>query len=207
MSKPYPHVGTKGIFLLVAPFDQRISEATVYTCAAARTFKDIENQGGDVYSRYYVIEQLPRETYERDLRNNEVILTLLSDSTSPVYVPSSFVKAFPSPDQVAYHRVICSIDLGMLPDGKDLSFLKKQLATVTSEVIGVEPQVFENAGPADGIVTQEQHTALTANREAAIKRRTTDHSRNLALESENEQLRRTNKLLADRLRKAGLLNT
>ena len=191
MASSIPPIGTTGKFVLKDPFASTLQTGVSYTCSAIRRFNDITNQGLNVFEQFYNPYDITQDIYNRDLKNNEVIITLTSTSTAPVYVPSSYIAAFPSGDVVKYHRVVLSLDLGMLPDSLDLTFLKKELSNVTSDTVGVDLTVNENAGPYTETVTVAKDLELSAARDAKIKNRTTDYSRMLALQTENAKLKQT----------------
>ncbi|ARV77343.1 hypothetical protein FDI21_gp174 [Pseudomonas phage Noxifer] len=174
MALNVPPPGTRGLYSLKAPFTTVPNQ--LYSCGAIRFFKDLQNQGINVYEKYYQPLNLTESDYSRDLAAGVAIISLLSDSQAPVYVPSSYILAYPGLTSYNYQYVVLSIALGALPDSLDLTFLKTQLATTASEVVGVLPTVFENIAPATGVVTPEQHDAMEAARQAAISNRTTDRA-------------------------------
>lgn len=177
MALNVPPPGTRGLYSLKAPFKTVPNE--LYSCGAIRYFKDIQNQGVDVYAKYYQPLELTEADYARDLAAGVVIITLLSETQQPIYVPSSYVLSYPGLSSYNYQHVVLSVSLGALPDALDLTFLKTQIATAVSEVIGVTPTVYENVAPSTGVVTPEQHDAMEAARQAAITNRTTDYARYL----------------------------
>lgn len=204
MALNVPPIGTRGLYSLKAPFTTVPNE--LYTCAAIRYFKDVQNQGIDVFKRYYEPYELDVSIYSRDLAAGVVIVTLISDSHPPIYIPSSYITSFPGLNSVNYHHVVLSMSLGPLPETLDLTFLKTALATVASDVIGVEPVVFENVADHTGAITPEEHDALTAAREAAVSNRTTDYARVLELTSQNAILQQKLQILEQLIISKGLLD-
>lgn len=186
MASPTPTIGLKGRYSLKAPF--QTEPGILYTCAALRRFVDLRNLGKDVYDTYYAPFDLDQSTYETDRKNNEVIVTLVSSETAPVYVPSSFIQSYPSLDNVPQQHVVLSVSLGLLPDTIDLTFAKQQVAAAVSDVTGVEPEVFVNVAPTDGDLTHEEAEAAAVARDEAVKKRTTDYARNLELENQVQTL-------------------
>lgn len=191
MTSSLPPIGTKGKYVLKDPFATLIDSTVSYTCGAIRRFKDIANQGGQVFDQYYSLYGLTDEIYQRDVKNDEAIVTLLSESTAPIYVPSSYIAQFPSGDTVPYHRVVLSLDLGMIPDALDLTYLKSGIVNVVSDTIGATATVNENAAPYTETMTVAKDLELTAAREAKIKNRTTDYAQVLDLQTENAKLKQT----------------
>lgn len=191
MTSSLPPIGAKGKYILKDPFAEQMDLTVSYTCSAIRRFKDIVNQGVDVYDQYYSPIGLSEDIYKLDAKNDEAIVTLLSESTAPIYVPSSYISQFPSGDTVAYHRMVLSLDLGMLPDALDLTFLKSNIVNTVSDTIGAEVSVLENAAPYTETMTVAKDLELTAARSAKIKNRTTDYARTLELQNENLKLKQT----------------
>lgn len=204
MALNVPPIGTRGIYSLKAPF--ATVPNTLYVCAAIRYYKDILNQGVDVYRRYYQPYEIPETQYQKDLAAGVVLVSLTSDTENPIYVPSSYIASFPNQNNVNYHHVVLSLSLGALPEGMDLTFLKDQLAGVTSDVIGVAPTVYENISATTNTITPDEHDAITIAREAAIANRTTDYAKVLELQRQKVELEQRCQILEDILIENGLLD-
>lgn len=201
MTSPIPKIGTEGKFVLASPFDSLIDESKSYRCIAVRRFKDIRNNGGDVYRKYYFVHNVPEERYKKDDLNNEVIISLVSDFSATIYVPSSFIISFPNADTVPYHRVVISADLSYIADDMNLSALEQNVGNTISDTIGVVPTVNVHLAPYEGTVTSSEHEVIQTNRNAAIKLRSTDYVRVKELEQENERLQAQIKALKQALLK------
>ncbi len=181
-----PPLGARGVYEVLEPWE--VNPNISYRCSALRYFLDLENQDIDVYAAYYEPHNLSRETFEQDRVNQVAIVTLLSDTQTPIYIPSSYIKSYPNSAFYNYQHIVLSASLGPLPDDLDLTFLKNQMKEVISDVIGVEPIIHENVAPSEQIVTPAQHEILEANRQSAITNRTTTHSKNLTLIEQRDQL-------------------
>jgi len=177
MALNVPPPGARGLYSLKAPFKTVPNE--LYRCAAIRYFKDIQNDGEDVYEKYYRPLELTEADYSRDLAADVVMVSLLSDTQRPIYVPSSYILSYPGLSSHTYQHVVLALSLGTLPDSLDLTHLKAQVGATVSEVIGVVPEVHVTVAPSTGVVTSEQHDALEAARQAAVTNRTTDYARYL----------------------------
>ena len=175
MSRLIPPIDTKGRYTLKLPFVAQVN--ILYSCASIREFIDLENQGIDVYTTYYQPHGLDVTDYQQDRTNNEAIITLVSDTLAPIYVPSSYILTYPDLSYHNYQHVVLSASLGPLPDSIDLTFVRNQMATVISDVVGVMPEVHVSVVGLDGVITPAQHESLEAAREAAITNRTTDRAR------------------------------
>lgn len=204
MALNVPPIGTRGIYSLKAPFTT--VPDTLYTCAAIRHFKDIQNQGTDVFKRYYEPYEIEQIRYQDDLATGVVLVSLVSDTENPIYVPSSYIAAFPNLNSVNYHHVVLSLSLGALPEYLDLTFLKDQIAGVASDTIGVSPTVYENIATTTNTVSPEEHDAITIAREAAIKNRITDYARVIELQQQKASLEQRLQILETILIENGLLD-
>lgn len=189
MASTVPPIGTRGRYELESPFSA--DGDVLYTCGAIRSFKDIENSGKRVYETYYEPFDLAESDYRTDRDNDELIVTLLSGSQAPIYVPSSYIRSYPDQSQRNYQHVVLSASVGPLPDDMDLTFAEDQVASALSDVIGLTPDVNVNVMPLTESVSPEEHESREAAREAAIDNRTTDRARRLELEDQvNRQAQR-----------------
>uniref|UniRef100_A0AB39CD86 Uncharacterized protein n=1 Tax=Pseudomonas phage RVTF4 TaxID=3236931 RepID=A0AB39CD86_9VIRU len=186
MANVIPQPGIKGRWEVKAPWT--VKPGMLYELGAVRYFVDIENNGVNVFETYYGPSGLSRDVYNADKRAGAVMLTLLSDSEAPIYIPSSYVTRFPSLDSVAYHHVVLSASCGALPVTLSLDYLVTQVANVISDTIGVTPEINIGVVPLLSVVTPEQHETNEAKREAAIKNRTSDYARLLEEQQKNTQL-------------------
>lgn len=198
-----PPLGTRGRYSLRAPWTTEPN--TLYTCAAIRSFTDLETLGVNILESYYVPMGLEASDVQRDRRDAVAIITLISETTAPIYVPSSYIESYPDLSHRNYHHMVVSASLGPLPDYLDLTFVKGQIASAISETIGVEPEVHLGVAPMIGEVTPEQHEILENAREAAITNRTTDRARLLEAQQRIAQLEQHLSIYEGILRDKGLL--
>lgn len=186
MSTMLPPPGTRGLYSLKAPF--KTEPGVLYTCTAIRGFIDLQNRGEDVFHLYYETLNLTQADFASDRANGEYLVTLTSDTTAPLYVPSSYILGFPNLASQPYKWIVLSASLGMLPDTLDLTFAKDQMAAALSDVIGTTVTVQVGSAPYTGVVTPEQHQVLEAARQAQIKNRTTDYAHTVRLTDANASL-------------------
>ena len=179
-------LGTKGRFKVDLPFT--VDPVESYICGAIRYFKDIENDGKNVFEVYYLPYEIAYERYESDRLNNVPILTLLSDRYSPLYIPASFILEFPDVDAYEYKNVIMSASLGALPGNVSLDFTLDQVKQAIRSTLGLEPVINLGVMPVIGSLTPEEHATAEAARQAAITNTVTDYSRYLAELNKNVQL-------------------
>lgn len=198
MAQKTPPLNARGVYQLQAPWSA--PSQVIYTCKAIRSFEDIYDLGHDVYEEYYQPMGIDQATFAADAQNNPNIITLIADTTNAselfggaaiIYVPDTYILAYPQMGDVAYMHMALGIDLGPLPDYLDLSFLKTQVANVVSDVIGVVAPalvVKEFRIPSTGHVSAAARDVLEAARLGAITLRTTDHARIAQLEADKTAL-------------------
>lgn len=198
-----PPPGTRGLYSLKAPF--KTEPAVLYTCAAIRNFPDLQNHGEDVFALYYEPLNLTQADYAADRASGAYLVTLTSDTTAPLYVPTSYILSFPNLSSQPYKWIVLSVSCGMLPDSLDLTFAKDQLAATLSDVIGTTVTVQVGSAPYTGVVTPDQHQVLEAARQAMIKNRTTDYAHVVRLTDVNASLTQRLAILEALCKKEGIL--
>lgn len=175
MARKTPPLRAKGQYEVRAPFT--VLSNAVYECIALRSFDDFTQRGENVYQRFYQANGLTQQDYENDRAENAHIVTLQSATSALVFVPDTYITKMPDLSGVEYKRVVLSVLLGALPDEVDLTHLKASVASLVSDITGVNGDVSEHAIPHSGVVTADQHVTLEIARQAAINNRTTDRAR------------------------------
>lgn len=196
-------IGTRGLYELNAPWSA--DAGVLYTCVALRAFVDLENRGQDVFSVYYEAVGLTQSEYTQDRQNGELIVTLISDETAPIYVPTSYIASLPDLSHYNYSHVILSASLGPLPDTLDLTFARNEVSQTLSDVIGVAPTVELAKAPMSGVITPSDHQTQTAARNAAKTNSTTERAKRLAAEEQVTRLQQKVAFLEDLIRDNGLI--
>jgi len=186
MTNVIPQPGLKGRWEVKSPWV--VKSGILYELGAVRYFVDLENNGTNVFETYYGPSGLSRDVYNADKRAGVVLLSLISDSEAPIYIPSSYVTRYPELDSIAYHHVVVSASCGALPVTLSLDFLLTQVANTISNTIGVTPEINVGVVPLLSVVTPVQHETNEALREAAISNRTSDYARLLEEQQKNVQL-------------------
>ncbi|QEM41917.1 hypothetical protein [Pseudomonas phage vB_PaeM_PS119XW] len=200
-----PPIGTKGLYVLLPPFDKVLEAAELYECGAIRYFEDVENNGRSVYDLYYKPWKINEARVATDRQQGHVIVTLLSPKFPPVYVPSSYIKSYPDLSSKPYNQVIMTLSLGALPDDVILDTAANAAANAVSDTIGVNPEVHFGIMPLSDAVTPAVHETREAARQGKIKNRTTDYARLLELENANSILKQQNLILEKIIKDNNLL--
>jgi len=175
MANLVPSINTKGFWSLKSPWTT--VPATVYECVAIREFSDFSNVGEDVFELVYAPQGLSRSICDQDRANGVLILSLQSETEPTIYVPNSYLLAYPNQDNVAYSHVVLSLSLGAIADSIDLSFLKIKLSDMCTDVSGIVAEVHLHKAPSDQFVSAAQHYSIEAARQSAIKETKTDRAK------------------------------
>jgi len=174
MARLTPALGAKGLFSLRLPF---VATATVvYRVGAEQTFEDMIKRGLDPQKVVYDPVGLSSVDYANDQAAGAAIITLLSDTELPKYVPDTYIDSYPNMGVIPHSRVVMAADLGMLPDTYDLTRAQQAFAKAISDDIGVAPNIVLCVAPVSDAITQEQYVQNLNARNAAIENRTTDYA-------------------------------
>ena len=208
--KKTPPMYARGRYVLTAPWDTDVNVSKTYTCIAIRSFKDIYEDGLDVEKEFYnpkglVNGQLYAGTPFNFAGEKEVlanIVTLLRDDNQQyIYVPDTYIAAYPDMADVKYNQLILSMNFGALPDYLDLSAIKTSLASAVGSMIGKVPEVKEHRAPSANTPTPTQHDALEATRLGNITNKETEYVKIKRLEqlaiSKDAQIAKLTSILTD----------
>ncbi|BDD79583.1 hypothetical protein [Burkholderia phage FLC9] len=182
-----PDVGNSGVWSLTAPYDALINATASYKCLEVRQLQGIIAAGGDPYSLYYVPQEgdTPgslKDQYASDLSNGACIVTLQSSSGSVVYVPTTFIASFPAGGGIAYHALMLAVDIGVLPEYVDLTFLKQQMANLVKTTVGLPSVAITTVvvSPTTNL-SLDDHNRAEAARKANITNTVTPEAQVIAL--------------------------
>lgn len=182
-----PQLGLKGVWKLVTPWSADAN--TVYECIGIRSFTSLLQDGIDPVAAFYAPLNLGDTEYQADLAAGAVIVTLASDTSAPIQVPSSYIDGYPQLDVVPYSNVCGSFLLGPLPDSVDLSALQARIAEVVEDTMGVTPTVNLHRLPSTDVVTTDESVTMEAARQAAITDRTTTYAQFQKIDQMYQSLR------------------
>ena len=198
-----PPVGTSGIYKLAAPFNTLLQANMSYRCDAIRRIADFLEVGLDPFEEFYEPRGLTKAAYDLDLQNQVCIVSLVSTGGHWVYVPSTYISSYPDINGVPYTVMVLGLDLGAIPNYRDLTGLKQAIANLTRDTIGIMPTVKEVAISAVQKLSQSDHDALENARTIAITNSQTDRSKLFAAQSELATLRQQYTALETYVRELG----
>lgn len=188
-----PDIGATGIYTLKTPFDKLIATnnsgtdvltAVTYTCVAVRKVSEIIKTGGDPYYAYYEPNAISEAIYKEDVAKGLCIVTLRSSAGDFVYVPSTYIAAFPKGGGVMYCTYGLGISLGALPVDTDLTALKKRIQDAVTETVGVSSDIKVLSLSNNALVATDYHERLQAARTALVTSVETDRVVRLRLEEQ-----------------------
>lgn len=187
MPQLIPAIGVKGRYVLASPFDVKLLANTSYTCVAVRRLEDIVAAGEDPQALYYTANSVTVERYRQDLADNVCLVSLQASIGEWVYVPSSFITAMPDQGGIPYTVTALAVSLGAIPNALNLSYLKSQMAELAVATLGVStPSVHAVALSPTSNVSQGEHEALEAARQANRSEATTDRAKLLEAISQRD---------------------
>lgn len=200
-----PSIYARGKFEVLPPF--ALVDDVSYTAIAIRSFRDVQSEGIDIFTAYYEPKGLDRAVYDSDRVNAVSLVTLASDEHPQVIIPTSYIKSFPVSVGTGFNRLVLAVDIGILPDSLDLSYLGAEVKALVSDLSGltegVEARIF--TAPITGLLTPEQAEAFERNRLAAIQGRATYYAHNKRLEDEVNRLKQINERYEQIIIENGLL--
>lgn len=190
MARLTPPVGVTGLFILRGPF---VAVPTVaYHTGADRTFEEMISRGLDPVKMVYEPVGLGETEYKADLAEGAHVITLLSESQKPLYVPDTYIDSYPNMGVVPHSWVVMTISMGMLPDNYNLTRAIQAVQNAVAADTGVMAEVKVATAPTTDAVTQEQYVQLTQARNAAITNTDTDYTEKLRLQEQNDRLTQQN---------------
>lgn len=176
MSTVALQIGMTGLYVLAAPFNGLLKAGVAYTCVSIRKFEDLIADGVDPKVTYYLGNGLSQADYDRDYRAGLSILTLQSSDGSVLHVPQYYVVSAPDQGGIPYRVLALGIKLSATPDSMDLSYVKSRIQEVVRDNIGVESEVQELVISSVLHLSQTEHAALEAARQAKITSSMTDYA-------------------------------
>jgi len=158
MTQAIPPINVRGLFNFKEPF--ATLEDKYFTVSGTVSIRTLVGQGKDILNDIYLTNGLTQEDYNTDLAANVIIVTLITDRGAQLTLPSQYLLTLPEINTVDYQHVVLGVSLGNIPVAMPLTYLKEQLASITSETVGITPTINEFIVPTEGTVSLDTHTAL-----------------------------------------------
>ena len=161
-----PPIYTSGKYEARTPWV--LSITVNYTATAIRSFKDMYERNIDVLNDIYIPKGLTKVEHDADNAEKATIVTLESKAGDIIYIPDTYILSYPNMANIIYNRVVISIDLGSLPDYKDLSALLTLLTSTTQQSIGVIPDAIVHVAQTADYISASQHDTLETAKAAVL---------------------------------------
>jgi hypothetical protein len=145
-----PPINVVGQFVVSKPFE--VEPGAIYKCEAIRGFDALEMEGVDIYATFYRPHDIDKERFDEDRLNGTDIVTLMSVSSDPINIPSSFIESFPNVEAIPYKHNMLVFDLGILPDGFELSATIDQCKQLLDNNIGIDTKVRNVTHPVTDVI-------------------------------------------------------
>lgn len=179
-----PVIGSSGIWKLKPPFDNKLLPNLAYKCEAVNSLTAVISSGFDALTEYYINQGLDQVTFDKDVKDNVTIVTLLSSDGNVLFVPQPYIDGLPSSDVVPYVVMGMVIQLGALPNTIDPAFLTPKVTNAIKNALGLTPIVeYVTLSEVTNILFTE-HEALEVARKANITDDNTDFVRRLKAETD-----------------------
>ena len=181
-----PNIGTRGIYKLLAPFDQLILENVPYECIAVRRLADVIGAGTEPMDTYYTSVGLSETDYNNDVRANACLISLQASVGHLLVVPSTYIDGHPDIGGVPYTRLILAASLGPVPDNMDLTPLQSKVTAIVQEYIGITPEIDIVACSLQAIVSNDEHERIEEARKNNVSNAGTDYAKYLGAQTKLE---------------------
>lgn len=195
-----PVVYTRGIYSLRSPFVAASDK--LYKCTAVRGYRELIDNGEDIFKLYYEPQGLSKSNYQEDLQVDACICALRADTGETVYVPDTYIVGLPDQSVPEIGLFVVSAIIGPVRLNVDLSHMKAKVAEIISDTTGLEPEVNVDVLDNNNVMTPVQAASLETARIARIKNRETTYAEVLRLRTENAELREQVRILTDLLKPA-----
>lgn len=203
MARVTPPMYSEGVFLLTTPFNAKVDVA--YKVQAIRTFAEISAHGEDPFQLVYFPVGLTRTDYQNDIDLGAAVITLLSKTEKPIYVPDTYIRSYPDMGSVPYSHLVVSASCGSIADSYDTAVIQQLLAGLLRDRLGITAVVTVGRAATANVVSAEEHVEIERARQAAITQTNTDLSRALKAEDTVAAQLVTIAALEQMLRDAGVV--
>jgi hypothetical protein len=183
-----PPINTSGFYQVYQPFV--LSDRLTYRCDAIRSFSELAKRDIDVYVTYYKPFGISEADYQKDLDLNASIVTLISSEGEFVYVPNTYIEAYPGMSGVSYQRTVLVVEMGPLPESADVTYLLPEVESLVSSASGTSAKATVAVVPLESPLTHEEHQQLEGARRGALALRTSLVEENATLTARNDELTR-----------------
>jgi hypothetical protein len=180
-----------GRFVASSPFDQVVNPANYYTVQALRNFYELEADKVDIYTLVFAPVGVAVADYPSVLSRAKsagaTVAVLMDNTTTPVYVVTSYLTAFPEIDGVAYERMCIITDCGAVPAtmATTLAQAMAHFQSYIQDTLGIAVTCSLGSIPTIGYVSADQAAAYETTRLSLITNSNNDLAQIRALTATN----------------------
>lgn len=189
MARKTPPLWISGAFILRDPFEVDVN--TAYTVIALRSFDELIARGQDPLKLIYEPVGLTQSAYVADKAEGASVVCMRDKSGKLMYVPDTYIEAFPSMGSVPYSRLVVGVSMGMWPDDRDMTDIEQAIKESVKAKTGVDPVIFLTRASTSDYVSESQHAQLVATRQNGVTDTETDTAKIIRLSDEIAQLKAT----------------
>lgn len=183
-----PPINTTGFYKVYQPFI--LSADLTYRCDAIRSFTELAKRNIDVFKTYYQPHGISETEFGNDVSRKASIVTLVSSEGEFVYVPNSYIEAYPGMEGVAYQRTVLMVELGPLPATIELEYMLPRVNDLVTKATGTSATARYVAVPLESPITHDQHHQLEDARRGALASFQPLEEQLLTLTARNDELTR-----------------
>lgn len=168
MNEFIPALNSSGTYQFKKPFSDFINSQTVYQCKSIRKISELISSGVNVFNTYYSPYNIQSLVYEEDKANDISIIGLYNDTAKWLYIPTTFINAYPDNSGVPYRRMAYAIDIGPVEESFDLTTLNDNLTNLVKTNLGITPDIRIVSLSKPSMVRYEDHVAIQNMRQGRI---------------------------------------
>ena len=198
MSNIYvPPIGTKGLYVLKAPFDKLVAPGEAYACMSIRTIGDYLANNEWVYETVYKPNLISKEDY---LRNSNLDIPIVGLQNGPgqwIYLPATYILSCPTVEGIPYVQKTIVLDIQPLPVDFDYGTIIRDLENIISSGYGVNASGRAINSSKIINISKVEHEQALIRRASRVNWRGNININNQRTIEENNELRKKIKELED----------
>ena len=196
-----PPINSKGKFKVSSPFDTILKPDIIYTVVGIRSIQEAIDDDIDVEKEIYVNNGLTADDMVKDMTNNIPIIILQDESNTYYYIPAKYFISIPDVSGYYLRDKILAIDLGLVPENEDLSYIIDEVKDLITSMTGLLPNGKLLDGSQIVLVDKQKYDTYSKNRESRINNKETCRAKLKKIDVILKEMRNKEKILVDRLTK------
>ncbi len=156
--------GDNAAFNFLPPYDTILSNKNIFKVVSITLLSAMIERGINPRENIYALYGIT-DAYDSDVLQDINIIEL-SLTDKKFYVPLNKIESKNNEPMVAYSERMVAIKLGFIPSDEDISDLLSDIDLLIKDRLGIEAKLGEEKVTDDVVVTEPQHIARTAERDA-----------------------------------------